>query len=222
MGKFEQKIENGLFSSLADVLPISESGCTIKTREQIKDIVELPLLAACEELYDKNIKTLASSANQNDIKIGEAYILIDFDTLSDENKKVAQQYASPEQDNGYWGGGKTVKIAIPISESTTIDYISQKALEIARTFQKQPATWIHKRKIESFTATLDQLRKNFYLDKSEYNDPNTNVWKDLGYDYDPVKKIFYSKERLKYYFDPKEEVYYLSEEHYKKANEENS
>ncbi len=207
--------------TLTEIEPISKGHICIKTREQIKEVVEKPLLTACEKLYDKNIRTLATSANQKDLELGEVYILIDFDSLSEENQKVAQQYSTPQTDSGHWGGGQTIKVTISVSELATIDEISDKAMAIVETFYDQPATWIPKRKIESFTATLDDIKKGFSLEGPEYDDPESDVWKDLGYDYDPIKKVFYSKERLDYYHDPDEDVYYMSEEHYKKANEEN-
>lgn len=206
---------------LASVPAIEESGETFRTREQIKDLVEQPLLTACEELYDKNVQTLASSANQKDIQRGEAYILIDFDSLSEENQKIARQYAEPKQGDGHWSSGKTVKIIIPISESTTVDDVSRRATEIAKTFVKQRATWIRKIKMKDPQSTLEDLKKAFGIDPKAtgYDDPS--VWWNYGYAYDPAKKVFFSREFIeKYYYDPKEDVYYESEEQYRKANEE--
>jgi hypothetical protein len=221
METFDQTVEQDTPVLLADVSAIREGGIPVETREDIKNIVELPLLRACEELYDKNIRTLASSANKKDIESGEVHILVDFDTLSEENKAIARQHAEPKQDSGHWGGGRLFIIKIPVSESTTVEEISTKAVAITNTFKKQSATWIRKKKIENFTATIDQLREGFFLEGPEYDDPNSSVWDDLGYDYDPAKEVFYSRERAEYYYDPQTETYYTNEEHYKKANEGN-
>lgn len=205
---------------LEEVAVIPESPTVIETRDQIKKLVELPLIAACEVFYDKNIKTTASSANKKDIKAGYVYILIDFDTLSEDNKLIAQGYGQPVQNSGFGNCGKLLSIRIPVDESTPIDEISQKAVDIARSFKKQPAVWIPKRKIESFTATHDQLVRCFLREGPEWADPNYSGWNDLGYDYDQEKGVFYSREEMRdCYYDPVEDVYYRSEEHFKKANE---
>ena len=53
---------------ISEVEPIAEGrGRHVRTREELKNLVEIPLLATCEELYDKNIRTLSTSANKNDI-----------------------------------------------------------------------------------------------------------------------------------------------------------
>jgi len=191
MDNFEQKLEQQKISSLAELPAIQESkNQIITTKEQIKDLVEQPLLDACEEMWNKNVRTLSTSANKKDIEVGEAYIIIDFDSLSEENQKVAQQYAKPID----YDGVKAVKILIPVSESTSTDEISRKATEIAGTFQKQSATWIPK-------YSLEYLKKAYGISPNETKYDNPSVWEG-------------------YYYDPKEKVFYMSEEHYKKANEE--
>lgn len=193
MDNLEQRPEQPKISSLAEVPAIQESrNQMITRRDQIKDFVEQPLLGACEDMWDKNVRTLSTSANKKDIEVGEAYIIIDFGSLSEENRQAAQQLAEPID----YDGMKAVKIPIPVSETTTTDEISQKASEIAGTFNKQPATWIP-------TYKLEVLKKAYGIDPEEtqYDDPS--VWQDEGYYYDPVSKLFY-----------------MSEEHYRKANEE--
>lgn len=205
---------------LAETPQVGGGYCLVHTKEQLKEIVELPLLAACEELYEKNIRTIASSANKKDIEFGQANIMIDFDTLSEENKAIARKFAAPEKDTGHWGGGQILLLMIPVSASSTVKEISQQALAMAKQFKWQPAVWIPKRTPESFTATIDQLKEGFYLESPEYDDPNSAAWKRLGYDYDPEKKLFYStEERKDWYYDPKTNAYYPSEELYKKANQ---
>lgn len=191
MDNFEQRPEQPKISSLAEVPAIQESrNQMIIRRDQIKDFVEQPLLGACKDMWDKNVRTLSTSANKKDIEAGEAYIIIDFDNLSEKNKEAAQQLAEPID----YDGMKAVKIPIPVSETTTTDEISQKAYEIADTFKKQPATWIPK-------YTLECLKKAYGIapEETDYDDPS--VWEG-------------------YYYDPNERVFYMSEEHYKKANEE--
>src|SRR3989338_8483006 len=49
---------------IASLSPIERSAGEVLTREAIKDIVEPALVKACEHLYDKNIRSISSSANQ--------------------------------------------------------------------------------------------------------------------------------------------------------------
>ncbi|GHV26783.1 hypothetical protein FACS1894176_07920 [Bacteroidia bacterium] len=69
--------------------PIYETaGRTITEKKEIKNMVEAPLVNACEILFDKNIPTFDSSANTENNK-KEAWISIIFDELSEENKEIA-------------------------------------------------------------------------------------------------------------------------------------
>ncbi len=199
---------NKVESSLSEVSVIEKTrGIFISKREQIKDIVEKPLLKACEVFWDKNIKTYESSANSNDIKEGFCWIRIDFNTLSDENKNIGIQIGKQEENNL---GENTLEIKIPVTEITTIDEISNMAVEIANKFKRQKATWI------SGTTLKEQL--DFFERK-------------VGKDY-PVE-FAKEKERLSQpgvwaeeckksgkYFDPETQTAWENEELYKKANED--
>jgi hypothetical protein len=190
MNSFEQKIEQTELPPLSEMPAIEKSrNEMIAKREEIKDYVEKPLLAACEMLWDNNIRTISTSANQNDIERGEAQIVIDFDSLSEENKEIAAQFAGPVE----YDKGQAVIFSFPVSKSTLPESISQKAEAVASAFKHQPATWIPKYTVEDL--------KNWYgfpAEGSEFDDPN--AWED-------------------YFYDPVEKVFYLSEEHYKKAHE---
>lgn len=61
-------------------------GCIV-TRDELKKIVELPCVPVALSLYDKNIRTRESDANQNSIKKGYAEISIDINSLSEENRQ---------------------------------------------------------------------------------------------------------------------------------------
>src|ERR1035437_10524830 len=82
-----ERVPNSLL--ISEMSAIEESGYSPTTRESLSKLVEAPLLEACEDLYDKNIRTAMSSANKKDIEYGgHAYIDIDFDSLSEENKAI--------------------------------------------------------------------------------------------------------------------------------------
>ena len=72
-GRLEENSSN-LQEKLEKVQPIEESAGQKITRENIREFVEAPLVEACEIFYDKNIRTLSSSANRKDIEKGEAHI----------------------------------------------------------------------------------------------------------------------------------------------------
>lgn len=57
----------------------------------IKKIVELPCVPVALSLYDKNIRTRESDANQNSIKKGYAEISIDINSLSEENREILRK-----------------------------------------------------------------------------------------------------------------------------------
>ena len=79
--------------TIKDIKPIERSPEFVCHRDFLNEIVELPCLEACFSLYDKNIQTHMSSANLKD-KI--AYIDIVYESLDDNNKKIAEQLAAKD------------------------------------------------------------------------------------------------------------------------------
>lgn len=89
-----------------DIKPIMADYVTVLSENDLEKIIELPLVEPCKELYKKNIKTLMSSCNMYNVKGLEQYyksniilktypygqyyawITIDYDSLSEDNKKV--------------------------------------------------------------------------------------------------------------------------------------
>lgn len=72
--------------SLKDINAISNVSRILSSKEDIKRYVEKPLIPMANYLYDLNILTTMTSANLN---YNRAYIIIDYDTLSEENKEIA-------------------------------------------------------------------------------------------------------------------------------------
>lgn len=200
--KVKNRIEKLL--SLNFIEPIEESrSALIKSKEEIKKFVEQPLLKACEVLYDKNIKTLASSANKKDIEIGEAYIIIDYDSLSDNNKEIAKGFASPIE----YDGINAVKIIIPIDENMFIQRIEKEAIETADAFEKQPMSWA-----EIYTPN-QLLREVMHIpeDNHEFDDPKI---------FEEAYGFFYVPS-LEYPDSFEKGLFYCSKEHYDKSREGN-
>ncbi len=165
--------------------------------------------------------TKSSSANGIlDISAGFAYIELDFDSLSEENKKIAQQYGKIYRGRG----GVALSLIIPIDSETTPQDISDRAMEIAHSFKKQQATWIPTFRREDYECSPAEL-KRIYVERAwiapEMQEDEFFAYAHRqGYLYDPNKEVFSSKDFLTYYYDPNEGLYYYSEEHYKKAKEE--
>ena len=121
---------------LSEIDPIEESSITPKSREDLATFVEAPLLEACQLFYDKGIETWMSSANKKDIAIGEAHIIIRYDSLSDQNKKIAQQSG---RSFSYLNREYT-KITMPVTAGTTAQEISRHMVGIARRFESQTSS----------------------------------------------------------------------------------
>ena len=163
----------------------------VTRKEQLSSLVEKPLLSACQILYDKNIRTTGSSANKKDIGNGKVYITIDFDTLSQENKKIAEDIGKIYQSDEI----TQVKIEIPTDSEDVVEDIQLKAEKIANKFKKQQLLWAR-------VYTLGDLR--------------------VMYGYDPEDeemkiKDFANGEHNSYFYDPINNIFFESEELYRKA-----
>jgi len=101
-GELEKMIENSYSKTIADVEPINSvdvlnyggtEEVIVATRDDLRKIVEEPCLAACLYLYDRNIRTVNSSANRQNIG-NNGWIGIDYDSLSESNRKILEQLMS--------------------------------------------------------------------------------------------------------------------------------
>ena len=194
------------YKNLSEVLPIQKSlGLRIIKKEQIREIVERPLVAACEEFWDKNIRTHDSSANSKDIERGYCYIRLDFDYLSDKNKEIAEQYSKPYMDVGV----QLIELDIPLLGSESVQEISQKALDIANSFEKQPPTWIH-------PITLEQTLEDF---EARYGTNNPESVQKEKERLSQPGAWEAECERLGKYFDSATQTAWDSEECFKKFDE---
>ena len=170
---------------IAGITAIEESrNKQILGREKISEIVEAPLVSACQILYDKNIETLASSANAKDIAIGYGHIIINFDSLSEENQEIARTLGEIEE----YDGMRAVIIKIPISETSTLEDIRTVADHIAESFKSQPATWVETRTLEDF--------QNIYGPSLTEEDLRSWAPEDGGWYYDSNSNHYYPSEEL--------------------------
>lgn len=120
---------------LSEIEPIEEGGLTPQNREDLKMWVEAPLLDACQQFYDKGIKTVFSSANKTDIN-RYAYIALDFDSLSPRNQEIALRLGEEGKIHGS-KPRKGIYLKIPVNNKTTVGDIKKAALEMVQQFEQQ-------------------------------------------------------------------------------------
>lgn len=129
-------VESWRLKTLADIEPIEESFIIPTSREHLDELVELPVLEACKILFDKGIRTLMSSANHNNLIDRNVHVIIDFDHLSDENKKMAESLGTIDTRTGFFRG-QTIKIEIPVDKSMKIGDISDEMIKKISLFKLQ-------------------------------------------------------------------------------------
>lgn len=121
---------------ISEVQPIEESGyITMPSREELAGLVEMPILNACQMLWDKNIITGMSSANRKDV--GRfAYIDLPVEYLSDENIGVLASIDGVEEvrDQAFQ---ESLKVYYPVKEDTTVEEVKEHFESIANMLMMQ-------------------------------------------------------------------------------------
>ncbi|MEK9178838.1 MAG: hypothetical protein AAB801_03595 [Patescibacteria group bacterium] len=142
MSDQREALSLNLNQPIEEVQPIRrEAGIVFATRAEIAEYVELPLLPVIQSLYDRNIRTLSSSANMNDIRFRKAGILVDFDSLSPENQQVAREIGEVIEPDGLFWKRRVVFVKVPVVKGSTVGSIQSKAEKIFSKFLKQPMHW---------------------------------------------------------------------------------
>lgn len=132
---------------LRDVEQIFLAGNTqVESKADLAKIVEEPCLAVCENLYDKNILTYWSSANKN--APDRAYVLIRYESLDDNNKKIADDLIAQgvlsdapkynfDSYNAAQEYGKSLYLGIDTNPDMEVAKISERLCKIAAEFAPQ-------------------------------------------------------------------------------------
>ena len=130
-------------------------GFCISDKSKIPEIVEEPLIETCEIFFDKGIRTISTSAKAESGNQKCASIVVSYETLSEENKIVAQEREDShrEEDSSF------VVFKIHISTETPITEISEWGEELANSFNKQSALWV-----EKYQYSLEKINKREYTD----------------------------------------------------------
>lgn len=182
---------------IKDVEPICLSPVEIKNRNELLEVVELPCQEACFDLYDKNIKTVMSSANFSDQM---AYIDVDYNTLDEYNQKVANSLI----ELGYatmWGDAenKRLHIIIPINQDSKVEEVSKSLLNLTSYFGMQDLMFGKYKNLmechyiytgEKCNSVQEVLASSGADSIEEYM-----VEFDLVYDYD-TGEVYFSQELL--------------------------
>lgn len=169
-----------------DIESIFEFCRNLNHREDIRKYVEEPLIEVCEYLYDLNILTTMSSAN---LKHGNdrAYIVLDYETLSDYNKKVLQDAINERPFNfriskfSILHANEEIEISMPIDDETEIQDIKNFFMDIFKGFKIQD--------IDSFIDG-ETYMKNIYT----FNELVALYLKIKRCPYDDSKKVEFSAE----------------------------
>ncbi len=187
---------------LSDIAPIENSSVIISKKEEIKNYVELPLIKACEILWDKNIETYMSSANRQNVKYG-CFLEIVYDTLSESNKEICKKKK--------WKIGKNrMGLNIVALELMTngvdfdIEYIEHSFVEKVDMFKWQELKWGYQ-KIEDYYGHIKVLDLGAYT--SLVNETIRIGRVDRGYWRDP---------KIPPFVDVKNKLVFASEEIYHK------
>jgi hypothetical protein len=121
--------------------------------EDVAKCVERPLIKACEIFFSKNIQTTESSANKHNVAHGKAYIFLDADSLSDENREIAEAIGFRRRHpHGYY----IYEIYFDIDDETSVEELSAAAIAVAEQFKPQPWRWVKPFDIEKARGKFAQ------------------------------------------------------------------
>ena len=115
-------------------IEIAGTGHGIYNREAVANYVELPLLNACLNFYDKNIRTIFNDTGGKNNE--DSIIEIDYDSLDENNKKVADKLITSGKASfhNYCDGAKGVILTIPTKETTKVSELDKISTELAEMF----------------------------------------------------------------------------------------
>ena len=171
----------------------------ISRKEDISNVVAGPLVPASEIFWDKNIKTTGSWIESIQGKTGgQDYIEIAYDSLSEENKKIANQLKDSDTN---FGGVKGVRIVL--GSNLTAEEAQRKSIEIANKFKQQNLLWYKPRTLEDSLSALESSKKGYSKDASKTIDQEIQRTKDTwgkelqpGQYFDTATKTIWASKEL--------------------------
>ena len=205
----------------------STANCIIKDRETLKLIVDQPCLEACEYLFDCNILTTTSSANNS--HMGQpGWIGINYDSLSEENKEIYQMLLEKglvgkcnEHKSGLGIVEHSFLIEVPFDETTTSEEFSRRMMDIVRLFQPQELMYGSYSREEMETIAENRFESNPFviIDDDNYGNFIEHFLQSKYGDEITMEDLVRECNDLilHYYHDTETDRYWIAEELYKKA-----
>jgi len=178
---------------ISDVEPIDDSAAKLPmNEEQIKEIVEEPLQDAVLDLIkEKGIRTVSTSANKNDIENGYGYIAVDYENLSQNNKRKLDKQGYKTVEYGQKDRYKVVELKFQINKNTTVEEIKKEAQKIVNKFELQEPNWIKEYSVEDVMEIFSykpEEKENFLKEAKEE--------KSSGYYFNQKTQKFYDSKWL--------------------------
>ena len=182
----------------------------IEKEEDVIHYFELPNIKAGLELYDKNIETLYNDTANcfNDTSGDFDYDFIDqfmytnirinYKSLSDENKKVAEKLIN-EGSAFYNNEDETIDLVVHTNMEDSVKDISDKMLKLTNNFKKQDLLYkamTLEELYQKIENEIEEATKYFEKDRSLENMllflKGFSSW--YPYYYDPVRNLFFEHE----------------------------
>lgn len=173
--------------TISDIEPISKGPQVPSSRSDVKKLVEYPLLDCCLILWDKNILTVQSSANKDDVNslYGRlAYIDIDYTSLSEKNKRIAEVLGGIIRTDRE--RRRLIRLEYLIEDKNLdVEIIREVFIKMALRFRKQKAIWIPSWTLEELIGYIS----NIYWGTISEN----KILKIIKREYikDPIKNKYY-------------------------------
>ncbi len=133
-------IEQFRNKKLSEIESLGHEHVEIESRDDLVQVVEGPLLLACQHMYDKNIQTYMSSASKESLIVGYAEFSVIYEALSEENKIVAERLIHEEIAQLFPGNDVSLSrlnMKIPVTEDSTWGEIEDRSEEIVNEFSQQ-------------------------------------------------------------------------------------
>ncbi len=149
-------------------------------KDEIREVINEPLWPVIEFLYDNNIQTIDSAANN-----GRAYITINRNTLSDENKKIIDKLVAQGIFNisKPWQGMHGVSTHLFADDGTPISKVTNHFMNIVREFKMQDILFDR--------GDIEFIKNYMYGDKEPEEYTIDEIEQEFGFKYDAKDKMWY-------------------------------
>lgn len=168
--------QENLFSDIKSetsekVKPIEKTITKINSVDDIKEIVEWPLISTIENFFWKHIETVSSSANGTNI-----HIILRYDTLSLENREIAKKLWGSISCSGWSWFRPIISFSLPPIVAPT-QYITARWERLANQFKEQKFIKLPSYTLDEFAslvmktpwANKEEILRSPYFAAYEYD-----------------------------------------------------